>query len=205
MYLQEEAAKTDAALHTLYSHLRDSSARGLLPPINSLPLLHLPPADDESVLSTASSCVPSDDDNDFDPDRLCSQLALSSLCLLQHYPPEFIRDEARQALFSSSINVQDRNLLDLLLNSRLPCRFEELFVTKDLNFPVTIRESTALSLPESVTLTNTIRRVKVRVILDVAHNIPALSALMKKLKNKFNSNVRYCLVCSCIFGVIPVL
>ena len=188
------------ALHSLYAHLQASSAAGLLPPLHSHPVLHIPSPDGIGNPSNHSDSLKDrgdiirDGDGDavitttdvFDPDRLCSQLALASLSLLQHYPSSLTAEGAgRHALFSKSLNTLDPALLDVLLHSRLPCRFEELVLTKHINIP----EQTAPASASS-DHTDVRHKVKIRVILDVAHNIPALSALMKKINSQFNSNVR---------------
>lgn len=193
---QEEARKTSAVLHTLSDHLHSCCAAGLLPPLHSHPLLDLP-----SPSNSNNDCVSKSTDTakvkePFDPDLLCSQLALASLSLLQHYPHSLLgeKDATRHSLFANNINIQDPSLLDILLQSRLPCRFEELLLTKQVTSPVSSPSATASTsdLSPSTVHTNATRTVKVRVILDVAHNVPALSALMKKLNYNYNSNIRYC-------------
>lgn len=200
--LKEEAETTGSVLCCVYPVLKEACDAGFLPVT-----LHSHP-----LLTTLYDTVTAEDSpkNVFDPDVLCSQLALASLQLLQN-PPTLLTSESSSPshahekedvrkhnshLFSSCINVADSRLMDVLLTSRLPCRFEELIVTKQLLMPVNVTCSSALSIRQSqsqsalLSTEDSISQVSVRVILDVAHNIPALTALMRKLDEKFNSNFR---------------
>jgi hypothetical protein len=173
-------------MQTLYSYLRECSDKGLFSSSALDHPLFLFPQSDSEIDSKSSSATTVDTDSlgvDFDPDRLCSQLALASLCLLRNYPPSLPRLENRRAIFNI-INLQDHNLWNILLNTRLPCRFEELFVRKEVPLDVGTVASESLALQKDV------KNVNVKVVLDVAHNTPALAALMKKLHKTFNSHMR---------------
>lgn len=73
------------------------------------------------------------------------------------------------------LNLFDENLLNTLMNSRPPCRWEEFYLTKEVIISEEIIET-----------------YKIRIILDIAHNTPAIEALMEKVKLKLpNENLRF--------------
>jgi len=202
----EEASLVGAELHTLYSYLRENDqTKELSSRYPGHPLLVFPSAqvvaddgvgtgictDTDTKQDGASATVQDTQESSevvFDTDRLCSQLALASMCLLRNYPSSCAMNESRQALFRNHIDIHDEHLLDLLLNSRLPCRFEEFYVTKELVKSKDDKELIDIVTPSSESSENV--KVNVKVVLDVAHNTPALTALMKKLYMKFGSQMR---------------
>lgn len=210
--MEEEAGLVGAELHSLYTYWKENhQIKDLNARYPGHPLLALPPtlsageenASTDSDLDTKPSGAftttttttittttdtPGTSSFVFDPDRLCSQLALASMCLLRLYPSSCAINEPRQALFRNHINIHDEKMLDLLFNARLPCRFEEFYVTKELVNSEDGRELIDVVAPYSGSTANV--RVNVKVVLDVAHNTPALSALMKKLNMKFGSRMR---------------
>ena len=172
---QTEAADKNTQLYSLYDYLRDAISDDLLPPLQSHPVLHIPNVD-------AVDCKSEDIS---DPDLLCSQLAVAALCLLRN-DPECVKLDENSAL--ANIRHIDSQLLDNVHSACLPCRFEELNIIKELKTDKIAGEYNALGNPSHSE--NSTCRVSVKVILDVAHNIPALSALMLKLKLKYDSNFR---------------
>lgn len=114
-----------------------------------------------------------------DTDQLNSQLSLVGLSLTRQY----LLSSSNQNITSPSIlekfrelNLHDERLLNVLMNSRPPCRWEEIDYIREIKISEEQKKS-----------------YKIRIVLDIAHNAPAIEALMDKVKLKLpNENLRSC-------------
>lgn len=113
-----------------------------------------------------------------DTDYLNSQISLAALGLMR----EYLLSNGSQRMIPQNVlekfqglNLHDEQLLNTLMNSRPPCRWEEIYLTKELK------------LSEEQTI-----NYKIRIVLDIAHNAPAIESLMDKVKLKLpNENLRF--------------
>jgi folylpolyglutamate synthase/dihydropteroate synthase len=115
-------------------------------------------------------------------DQLNSQLTLTGLSLLKDYllslptesPPS--RDIPMAIIRKfEMIDLENRELVDLILSSRPPCRWQEIEYKQQVK-----RGSGGQGLVN----------VKINIVLDIAHNQPAIEALMEKVKTKFREEER---------------
>lgn len=109
-----------------------------------------------------------------DTDHLNSRLTLTGLSLLKDYMASTTRNFSSEILQKFSIlNLDNEELRNIIFSSRPPCRWQEIEHHRHVFY-------------ENQTIL-----VRITIILDIAHNQPAIEALMKKVKSKLkDKNVR---------------
>jgi hypothetical protein len=121
-----------------------------------------------------------------DKDQLNTHLALTGLSLLRDYlltlpsqsPPsrEFPLTTIRKF---ESLDLQQRELVELIFSCRPPYRWQEIGYTRQVD----LNSSENGGTPRRVS-------VRINLVLDIAHNQPAIEALMEKVKRKFSEEER---------------
>eukprot|EP00602_Paraphysomonas_sp_CaronLab_P009263 CAMPEP_0185036208 /NCGR_PEP_ID=MMETSP1103-20130426/28823_1 /TAXON_ID=36769 /ORGANISM="Paraphysomonas bandaiensis, Strain Caron Lab Isolate" /LENGTH=553 /DNA_ID=CAMNT_0027573663 /DNA_START=23 /DNA_END=1684 /DNA_ORIENTATION=+ len=167
-------------IHSLYDSLDTLSSLGEIPRKNTHPLTkvvdtvavnesHNEEAGDRSVKVNASHV---------DTDILNSQIALAGLCLLKQRlnTEESVYPSTSGQRLIRSMNLTDASILDRIISARPPCRWEEISLEADV--------SPLFSLLDDEQPSTAPRRVKIKVILDIGHNAPAIEALVHKAQDR---------------------
>ena len=154
-----------------------------------------------------------------DSDVLNAQIVLASLCMLKEkmvHQTSSPEGEGRGLYRLREMDLCSASVLECIQHTRPPCRWEEIPVTMTALPPpstttTTQRDSysSGTSLPSSrlasavgapqwrMADTDTPlpheAAIPLRVVLDIAHNPPAIASLMRKVADRYRGmNVRWC-------------
>lgn len=166
---QSVAVDRNTALYTLDECLEQFAARGRIPPLgtHALTTIESPDINEANPL------------RDKETDILNSQIVLASMCLLQEQMLSTDVSDSTNGpgLFGlREMDLRNSDMLNCILSARPPCRWEEILVTVT---PGTT-EPTTWEIA-SCNMEGSEKQRRIKVILDIAHNPPAIKSLMDKV------------------------